>query len=422
MVGDVLDRLGELPDEGVQCCVTSPPYWGLRDYGVAEQIGLRAVRTHAQMLPGVGLVRQSAAAVPSIVIAKSVGFAFPTCSLLAATRAISDSAGAGCVAVSDIHPAGSVSAKHPPHLVKDRDHLGEIFCGRSFQRGDGNALVPYGPMTQPNMMPIAGLKPKDLVGMPWRLAFALQAKGWWLRQDIIWAKPSPMPESVTDRCTKAHEYLFLLSKSERYYFDQKSISEPVAFPDESTPEALARAFSRMREASPEDRQGPLLPAIYKGSLPGRKDGPGQDRRSRNDRKPKASGNKERKPASARGVTVDTNGKSSGAVAGSIPWEGFRRNKRSVWTIASEPFPEAHFATFPTELVKPCILAGCPPGGVVLDPFAGSGTTGVVALRYDREFIGIELNPKYAGMAEKRICESAPLLNTVEVVNEVVSKP
>ena len=229
----------------------------------------------------------------------------------------------------------------------------------------------------------AGLKPKDLCGIPWMLAFALRADGWWLRQDIIWSKPNPMPESVTDRCTKAHEYLFLLTKSARYYFDQAAIAE---------------------EATCNRERGT---ATY-AQVPGGGDNSGLSRLSR-------SGNKERKPASARGVPVDTDGSTNGAVAGSVPWEVATRNKRSVWEIATQPFAEAHFATFPEKLIEPCILAGSKPGDVVLDPFCGSGTTGVVALRYHRDFVGIELNPEYAEMAERRIGGEIPLFAGVEVV-------
>lgn len=260
--------------------------------------------------------------------------------------------------------------------------------------------------------------------MPWMLAFALRADGWYLRQDIIWSKPNPMPESVQDRCTKSHEYIFLLSKSERYFYDGDAIREGMSAPQASTPEDLARAHSRRRETATEQRQGPVMPDHYKGSLPGRRGGPGQERRSQNDRFPKGwacgpgshrtqdhmtnegltrrSGNKARKPA-------------NGAVAGSIPWEGYSRNKRSVWEVATHPFPEAHFATFPPALTEPCILAGSREGDIVLDPFFGAGTTGLVALRHNRSFVGCELNPAYVEMASRRIREDAPLYNQVDIV-------
>lgn len=189
---------------------------------------------------------------------------------------------------------------------------------------------------------------KDLIGIPWRVAFALQADGWYLRQDIIWHKPNPMPESVRDRCTKAHEYLFLLSKAPRYYYDADAIKE----------EAIGK--------NPHDLTGPGYHA------------PGQSPQTGLRRK-------------TEDLTWATDG---------------RRNRRDVWTVATKPYPEAHFATFPPDLIRPCVRAGCPVGGTVLDPFAGAGTTGLVALEEGRDFIGIELNPEYVGLIEKRL---APLL-------------
>jgi DNA modification methylase len=188
-----------------------------------------------------------------------------------------------------------------------------------------------------------GLKPKDLVGIPWRVAFALQADGWWLRSDIIWSKPNPMPESVTDRPTKAHEYIFLLAKSARYYYDAEAIRESAD---------TAWKFDQ------------------------------KDRVQR---------------------VAATGGAISGGTGDRVSGSAFR-NKRSVWTVTTKPFPEAHFAVFPPDLIKPCVLAGCPAGGTVLDPFLGAGTTALVAAEYGRDCIGIELNPEYAAMAERRIAE------------------
>jgi DNA modification methylase len=199
-------------------------------------------------------------------------------------------------------------------------------------------------------VPPPGLKPKDLVGIPWRVAFALQADGWYLRSDIIWAKPNPMPESVTDRPTKAHEYVFLMSKCPRYYYDSDAIVEA----------SDGRSW--------HDVTGPP-----------RTDVPGQTKQDGHGRR--HVGFNERYFAGPPPAT---------------------RNKRTVWTIATQPYPEAHFATYPEKLVEPCVLAGCPVGGTVLDPFAGSGTTGAVAYRLGRKFVGIELNPEYAAMAERRI--------------------
>lgn len=192
-----------------------------------------------------------------------------------------------------------------------------------------------------------GYKPKDLIGVPWLLAFALRADGWYLRQDIIWHKPNPMPESVRDRCTKAHEYVFLLSKSERYYFDGEAIMEPVAA---STVERLSQPTLQQQEGSCR------VPGKTNGNM-------------------KAVGRTD------------------------------KRNRRSVWTVATQPYKGAHFATFPPALIEPCILAGSRPGDIVLDPFMGSGTTAAVALQHGRQYLGCELNPAYQPLQEARIANA-----------------
>ena len=192
-----------------------------------------------------------------------------------------------------------------------------------------------------------GIKPKDLIGIPWLLAFALRADGWYLRQDIIWAKPNPMPESVTDRCTKAHEYLFLLTKNARYWYDAEAVKEKVA---DGTIDRLS--------------QPTLAQQVGSTRVPGKTNG-----------NMKAVGNSE------------------------------NRNRRSVWSIASQPFSGAHFATMPKKLVEPCILAGCPVGGTVLDPFNGAATVGIVALEHGRQYIGIELNPEYVRLSVGRLTDA-----------------
>jgi site-specific DNA-methyltransferase (adenine-specific) len=216
-------------------------------------------------------------------------------------------------------------------------------------RGDSEGtLVPKGSAKNRMASTFVGspVKHKDLIGIPWRVAFALQADGWYLRQDIIWHKPNPMPESVTDRCTKAHEYIFLLSKSDRYYFDHEAIKEPSIYAPNKTSEV-------------ERKKG-----YYSGKWAQPSDG------KRND--------------------------------GSFKAIRETRNKRSVWTVTTKPFKGAHFATFPPDLIEPCILAGCPKGGTVLDPFGGSGTTGLVSLKHNRNAILCELNPEYAQLACDRI--------------------
>jgi DNA modification methylase len=303
LCGDCRDVLKTLPDASVHCCVTSPPYWGLRDYGVAGQIGLEA--TYQDYVEQMVLVFRD---VRRMLRADGTLWLNLGDSYTATTRG-----------------AGGNGKQHT--------NIGSVMDDRTWQ-------IPL------------GLKPKDLCGVPWRIAFALQADGWWLRQDIIWSKPNPMPESVTDRCTKAHEYLFLLSKSERYYFDAEAIKEAAL--------------------------GPI------GDVE------------------TASGIGSQHKQNAMGQQLGCTSR-LGANHGSPT-----RNKRSVWEVATHPFSEAHFATFPPALIEPCILAGCPKGGTVLDPFGGAGTTGLVADRLQRDAVLIELNPAYTGMANRRMVDDAPL--------------
>jgi DNA modification methylase len=226
-----------------------------------------------------------------------------------------------------------------------------------------------------------GLKSKDLIGIPWRVAFALQADGWYLRQDIIWSKPNPMPESVTDRCTKAHEYVFLLSKGPRYYFDHEAIKEPVA----------ASTVSRLQQ-NVEDQAG-------SDRVPGKTNGPMKAVRSK--------ANSFRREGSKRELAIP--GQSVGTHRPDRKESDYSldtRNKRSVWSVATRPFKGAHFATFPEKLIEPCILAGCPAGGTVLDPFGGACTTALVAERLDRRSIMIEMNPEYAALGFDRLFQQA----------------
>lgn len=311
--GDSFEILKTLDPESVHTCVTSPPYWGLRDYGVEGQLGLEAT--------------------PEEYVANLVR-------IFAEVKRVLRDDGTLWLNLGDSYTSGGRSS---------RDHDKKLSARHLSVR----ATTP------------TGLKPKDLIGIPWRVAFALQADGWYLRQDIIWAKPNPMPESVRDRCTKAHEYIFLLSKSKKYYFDHEAIKEP--------------AVSNGVPNSPQSIKSPY--------------GQGFTRRA-------GSGNKERKQRPSQETL------NRGNQAGSIPWDlAPTRNKRSVWTVTTKPFKEAHFATFPPDLIEPCILAGSPKGGVVLDPFFGAGTTGVVAKKHGRKIIGIELNAAYAEIARLRISNS-----------------
>ena len=295
-LGDCLDILPTLEAGSVQTCVTSPPYFGLRDYGMPDQIGLETT--------------------PDEFVAAMVA-------VFREVRRVLRDDGTLWLNLGDSYAndgkwGGSSGGKHVSALH-----------GKS---GIGRAKVK------------TGLKPKDLIGIPWRVAFALQADGWHLRQDIIWSKPNPMPESVRDRCTKAHEYIFLLSKSPRYYFNHRAIEEPAT-----------------------------------GKPPGNK-----------------------KPT--KGGRHYAEGANEHRTAANLHNIGARetRNRRSVWVVTTKPFKDAHFATFPVDLIEPCILAGSKPGDLVLDPFMGAGTTAVAAMMHDRASIGCELNPDYLDIACRRI--------------------
>ena len=278
LTGDCRELLRTLDAESVQCVITSPPYWGLRDYGVSDQIGLE----------------------PS-----------------------------------------------PQEYVRQ---MVEVFREvRRVLRNDGTVWLNLGDSYATGTPP--GLKPKDLIGIPWRVALALQDDGWWLRSDIIWAKPNPMPESVTDRPAKAHEYIFLLTKSARYYYDADAVKVPAAW----------------------ERWGKHTTPKYSGTK-----------------------------SSVGWMTNKTKAELE---------ERTTANLRDVWTVPTHAYSEAHFATFPPKLIEPCVLAGTKEGDLILDPFTGAGTTGLVATRKGRRFIGTELNPDYANMARNRIVNDAPLFMT-----------
>ena len=303
--GDALEVLGSLADNSIDCCMTSPPYYGLRDYGVNGQIGLEET-PEAYIERLLGVFRQVYRVLkPDGTFWLNIGDSYA-----------GSGRGKGDINKKGIQPKAS--------------HVGDNFD------------KPY---------KIKGYKNKDLMGIPWQLAFALRADGWYLRQDIIWHKPNPMPESIRDRCTKAHEYIFLLTKSARYHFDYKAILEPAKYDGRKDTKA---------KGSPK----------YAG---GRAGTPVQSF---------AAGVHERWPNSVQGVPS--------------------RNKRSVWSVPTRSFRGAHFATYPPALIADCIKAGCPFGGVVLDPFMGSGTTGLVARSLGRNYIGIELNPDYVKIAEERL--------------------
>ena len=324
LIGDSLTILKTLPDQHVHTCVTSPPYWGLRDYGVDGQIGLEKS--------------------PQEFVIKMV-------ELFREVRRVLRDDGTLWLNLGDSYTGSSVGgAQGKSGAMANRGHTQKHLLDKS-----KGAKIPA----------------KNLVGIPWLVAFALQADGWILRQDIIWSKPNPMPESVRDRCTKSHEYIFLLSKNPKYYFDMNAIKEPCS----------PNTHARMARAKPDHAESQRAH--------------GGDRRGGRSMGPRLAGVN---PKAAKNSPGSKQNESfSAAISGSVT----HRNKRSVWSVSSQPFKGAHFATFPQNLIKPCILAGCPPEGIVLDPFLGSGTTGLVARAHNRKFIGIELNPEYAQMARNR---------------------
>jgi len=307
--GNVLDRMKDLPDQSVQCVVTSPPYWGLRDYGGDGQLGLE--ETPEEFVENL------------VKVFREV------------KRVLKDD-GTVWLNLGDSYSAGKMTP-----------HTGAARNGRDMSAMSG-IIRTYN-------------NPKNLVGIPWRVAFALQADGWYLRQDIIWHKPNPMPESVADRCTKSHEYIFLLTKSAKYFYDAEAIREPL----QSGPSDIKKMIEN------KDRL---------------------DAKHLKDDYPLHKANTRSKIGRKRAV-------------GTMNQEGLLgRNRRSIWQINTTPYPEAHFAVFPPKLPELCIKAGSSEGDIVLDPFFGSGTTGWVAQRLGRKWIGIELNPEYIKIAEKRFIQ------------------
>lgn len=364
MIGDVREQLRALPAESVHCIVTSPPYWGLRDYGVDGQIGLEA--TPAEFIEVMVDVFNEA---------RRVLRADGTCWINMGDSYASKPNG----------PAGAGGHKgNNPHVAVRTAHARR------------SSSIPL------------GFKHKDLCMMPHRLAIALQDAGWWVRQDIVWSKPNPMPESVRDRCTKSHEYIFLLSKSASYFYDAEAVKEPaVGFVDHPR-----NSFGTKDYAVPGQKP---QKRTTRGNGVGFGHGSDANGRERG-RVLKGSAKSFRGGGVyTAGAAFDNDVDVDRTTHSNAPNETGLRNRRSVWTMATHSFAEAHFATFPPELPEICIRAGCPSGGTVLDPFFGAGTTGLVADRLQRDCIGIELNPAYAEIARKRIQEESTLLADVHLV-------
>ncbi|WP_122679961.1 DNA-methyltransferase [Pseudomonas viridiflava] len=330
LVGDCIDMMRTLPDESVHTCVTSPPYYGLRDYGVEGQMGLEAT--------------------PDEFVGALV-------SVMREVKRVLRDDGTLWLNIGDSYNAR-------PGQRKQTDK-----AGSKQQSVRGSTAAPS--------RCVDSIKPKDLIGIPWRVAFALQADGWYLRQDIIWNKPNPMPESVRDRCTKSHEYIFLLSKSRQYYYDQDAVKEPVAA------SSIARLAQDIEQQHGSDR------------VPGKSNGSMKAVRARRDSFKRGDSKREQ---AIPGQSVGTHRPDREESAYPLDM----RNKRSVWSVPTVGFKGAHFATFPPDLIRPCILAGAPRGGVVLDPFGGAGTTSLVSMQEGRRSIICELNPEYAALARARI--------------------
>lgn len=319
--GDALNVLKTLSADSVDCCVTSPPYYQLRDYGVDGQIGLeKSLDEYIEKLVKV----------------------------FAEVRRVLKPDGTLWVNIADSYSGSNKGSSNYPDNAK------------KYKQGTNKGMLGA------KLKAVKSSKPKDLLGVPWVLAFALRADGWYLRQEIIWSKPNCMPESVTDRCTKSHETLFLLSKSKRYHFDWEAIQEPCVGFDKSSP---------------------------RGSLG--TSTPNAGRRKGNRKTFRGGG------VYTNNASFDNSSRKENESTGNVPNEKGLRRKRSVWTVATIGIKEAHFATFPKKLIEPCILAGCRENGVVLDPFAGSGTVGIVAKEFNRDYLLIELSEEYAEICRRR---------------------
>lgn len=327
--GDALEVLKTLPDASVQCCVTSPPYWGLRDYQLPDQLGLE--KTPQEYVEKLVIVFQE-------------------------VKRVLKEDGTLWLNLGDCYNA------HPGQR-KTTDKCGKKQTTSVGANSVGSRHVPT-------------IKAKDLVGIPWSVAFALRSDGWFLRSEIIWHKPNPMPESVTDRPTKAHEQIFLLAKSSKYYYDLASASEPCVTTNPKDPSYRANGKSTKRNRVSIPGQQPH--SMYRTS---------GNRTHKYAKEYEDSGTQEHRTKAGLLKVSDK------------PW--VTRNRRTVWTVSTQPIRQAHFATFPEKLIEPCILAGCPVGGTVLDPFNGSGTTGIVATRAGRSYIGVELNTDYIEITEQR---------------------
>lgn len=354
MVGDVREQLALLPEASVQCVVTSPPYWGLRDYGVEGQIGMEERHTDyvSALVDVFDQVRR---------VLRNDGILWLNL---------------GDCYANDGKWGGETVGKQSYLPANDRKRVGRE-------------------------KRVTGLKSKDLVGIPWTVAFALRDAGWWLRRDIVWNKPNPMPESVNDRPSSAHEYIFLLTKSPTYYYDAGAVKEPFA---ESTLREIDQDYEGLGIKDYKSA-GVQNPSDVKRRII---EGARRKNEQSGDRRRVGVNDWDKRKMLREGTSQPTHSIAKQDGRHDKFYDPAGRNCRSVWTITTQPYPDAHFATFPEAIPERCIRAGSRIGDTVMDPFAGSGTTGEVALRLGRSFIGIELNPEYAELARKRIGGAAPL--------------
>lgn len=428
--GDVLDCLREIPADTFQMACTSPPYWGLRDYDLPPSIWIPEVRGASPCEGhecGDALEKKAGGGQPGEKVrwqhtgegvkGHKAADAGAFCVLCGAWR--------GCLGLEptpELYIEHMVAVFREVRRVLRPDGTLWLNIGDSYASSAGGysntgsvgrtSIVSRNTraavVSHRGRKPPSGLKPKDLVGIPWMLAFALRADGWYLRSEIIWCKPNPMPESVTDRPTKAHETIFLLSKSAKYFYDAAAIAEPSVTSGVRRPYGSQGAWDMDGRVNEQKHGGE--PRSFKGSQfnTGKTAEHQLGRSSTKQRTQRSLGPK--------GETAEaSDAQSAGARMGR--GAGWRddpantpetRNKRSVWMMATQPFAEAHFATFPEELPRTCILAGSRPGDVVLDPFSGAGTTGVAAITIDRDYVGIELNPEYLAMSRRRLESVAPM--------------
>jgi len=415
--GNVLTEIRKVADKSVRCVVTSPPYFSLRDYQTAKWVGGGVNCDHKATKPDGGERKNRSVPEGRGGVYKDV------CGKCGAKRIDEQ---IGLEETPELYVEKLVAVFRECRRVLTDDGTLWLNLGDSYWGGKGQSSQAWSTENQDRdtlqkaqhqitgkgqTRPTDGkhpvIKPKDLIGIPWMVAFALRADGWYLRAEIIWEKPNPMPESVTDRPTRAHEQIFLLSKSKNYYYDYQAILEPANY--DGRKDLVMKGSAKYANGFAPEGTNPQTVAV-KGHV-----------RWKNKMQ---TGRTERK---LEGTGTAGDGTGLKGHSGYFDTDGnprvhqmedgvFARNKRTVWNVATKPYAEAHFATYPPELIEPCILAGSEKGDIVLDPFSGSGTTGYVAVMHNRRYIGFDLNPEYNKLARKRILSAKPVLFGLERIN------